>query len=311
MKINLSYEDNGSALHRLNPLVKLVWALSLTTLVVLLEHPVYLLALFLSTLALVGAARIWTKWASIMRLTVYLCLTIALINVLVNSDGAHVLWQAGFKIPVLGYPQVTLEALVFSLGMSIRLLTIISVFTIVTLTIHPDDIIQAMFKVKIPPKSVMVMSLAVRFLPVLVADAGRISAVQQSRGMKSERGNLIQWIKNRSAVLIPLFSNSLDRTVQLAEAMESRGFGSGKPRIFYKPLGISNSDRLTFSLCLLAVGIVAVMSLKGWAAYRYYPVLDSLQLNTVEGWLLFLLVILITSLAPLALIAKGKQIDKI
>jgi energy-coupling factor transport system permease protein len=309
MTLSLRYEYRDSPLHTLNPCVKLVWALSLTVISIIIEHPVYLAVMLLSTVGVLGSARILPKWVSIIKMTLYLCLAITLINVLVNHNGIHVLWQAGIKIPVLGYPEVTLEALLFSLGMSLRLLTIISVFTFVTLTVHPDDIVQTMLKVKIPPKSVLVMSLAARFLPVLIADAERISSVQQSRGVILDRGNIVQRIKNRTSVLIPLLSNSLDRTVQLAEAMESRAFGAGKSRSFYKPVRIKTADWVGLSLCFLAVMTSVIMSLNGWAPFRYYPVFDSFALNSFELWLLGLLVVLITSIIPLALITRSQQID--
>jgi energy-coupling factor transport system permease protein len=309
MKIGFRYEDKGSVIHNLNPLVKLVWAVSLTVVALILNHPVFLLALLLAILPVVALGKIWRKWVGLMQMALYLCLAITLINVLVNYHGLHVLWQADLKVPVLGYPAITLEALLFGTGMSLRLLTIVSLFAIVTLTIHPDDILQAMLKAKIPHKSVLVVSLSTRFLPVLIADAERISTAQQSRGLQLARGNLIQRIKNRTAVLLPLLSNSLDRTVQLAEAMESRAFGSGKARVFYKPISLKGLDWLGLVLCVLAVITAAVMGWEGWAAYQYYPAFGRLLLNRAEWLLLIALIVLTTSIVPLALIAKRQQID--
>jgi energy-coupling factor transport system permease protein len=309
MKMNFRYTEQESLIHQINPLVKLVWAVSLTVVAVILDHPLFLLALLLSTLPVVAAGRVWRKWAALMQLTLYLCLAITLINVLVSYHGSHVLWQTDVKIPVLGYPAITLEALLFGVGMSLRLLTVISVFAIVTLTVHPDDILQALYKIKIPHKSVLVMSLAARFLPVLAADAERISAVQQSRGLRLEHGNLVQRIKNRSAVLIPLMSNSLDRTVQLAEAMESRAFGSGKTRVFYKLMRIKGLEWLALSLSLLAVGLAVLIAWNGWAAYQYFPTADRFAL-TGNGWrLLIVLWILAVSIVPLAWIAGRQPVD--
>jgi len=307
--MSFRYEEKESAIHKLNPLVKLFWAVSLMVVAIMINHPVFLLALLLSTLPVVAAGRVWHKWVGLMQMTLCLCLAITLINILVSYHGSHVLWQANFKIPVLGYPAITLEAILFGLGMSLRLLAIISVFAIVTLTVHPDDILQAMLKVKIPCKSVLVVSLSTRFLPVLMTDAERISAVQQSRGLQLERGNLIQHIKNRTAILIPLLSNSLDRTVQVAEAMESRAFGSGKTRVFFKPMKLSHLDRLGLALSILAVITTAVVAWKGWTAYRYYPTFDQFGLNGTEASVLAILLILLTSIVPVAWIAKRRKFD--
>jgi energy-coupling factor transport system permease protein len=309
MKMSFRYQEKESAIHKLNPLVKLTWAIGLMVIAIILDHPVVLLALLFSTLPVVAAGRVWRKWAGLMQMTLYLCLAITLINVLVSYQGSHVLWQADFKIPVMGYPAVTLEALLFGVGMSLRLLTIISVFAIVTLTVHPDDILQAMYKVRIPRKSVLVISLATRFLPVLIADAERISAVQQSRGLRLDRGNLIQRVKNRAAVLIPLLSNSLDRTVQLAEAMESRAFGSGKTRVFYKAMNINRLDWLGLVLCLVALMSSILVTVKGWADYQYFPTFSDFGLTASGWWFLTVILVLITAIVPLAWVAKRRQID--
>jgi len=309
MKMSFRYEEKESSIHKLNPLVKLVWALSLMIVAIIVNHPLFLLLLLLATLPVVVVSRVWYKWAGLIQMTLYLCLAITLINLLVSYHGTHVLWQASYKIPVLGYPAITLEALLFSLGMSLRLLTVISVFAIVTLTVHPDDILQTMLKVKIPRKPVLVVSLATRFLPVLMSDAERISAVQQSRGLQLERGNLIQRIQNRMAIVIPLLSNSLDRTVQVAEAMESRAFGSAKTPVFFKQLKISRLDWLALALSILAAMTAVVMDWKGWADYQYYPTFAPFGLNGTETLVLAMLLILIISIVPVALIAKRRQFD--
>ncbi len=133
--MSFRYDEKESPIHKLNPLVTLVWTIGFTIIAIIVNHPVFLLAMLISTLPVAAAGRIWLKWAGLMKMTLCLCLAIALINVLVSYHGTHVLWQADFKIPVLGYPAVTLEALLFSVGMSFRLLAIVSVFAILTLTV--------------------------------------------------------------------------------------------------------------------------------------------------------------------------------
>jgi energy-coupling factor transport system permease protein len=305
VKLSLQYIENN-ALLKVSPLVITGWSVCLTILVLLFTHPFYLLTFLLSTLLTVNAAKVWRKWAEIMKLTLILCLAITLINLLVNNNGSHIVWQAAFKIPVLGYPSLTQEALLFSLGMSFRLLTITSVFAVLMLTVHPDDLVQTFLKIRLPPKSVMVMSLALRFLPVLIDDAERIKMVQQSRGLQLERGSLIQKLKNGKAVLIPLFSNSLDRTIQLAEAMEARAFGSGTNRVFYKPLVLTIHNWLGLILLTLAVVLAVILTCLGLAAYSYFPSFDPLEVSSIEGCFLVLLTIMICPMIPLTLFGKRR-----
>jgi len=307
--ISFRYRDKGTAIHRLNPFVKVVWVVSILVLSLIFNNPIYLLLLFLSTLPIIIAARVWREWASIMKFALYLCLAIIIINAIVSYHGSHVLWQAPFRIPPLGAPIITLEAVFFGVGMSLRLLTIISAFTILTSAVHPDDIMLAMIKLKLPYKSVLVTSLSTRFIPTLIDDVERISDVQRSRGLELDRGNIVQKIRSRTAIIIPLLSNSLDRTVQVAEAMESRAFGSGEKRSFYKEIKLGRLDILALILGFLPLAHGIFIRWWGQGDYQYYPTLEKISLAGFEVSMLALLVFLLCMIVPLALLKKRIELD--
>lgn len=307
--ISLRYKDKGTAIHKLNPFCKLGWVTSVFVLALILNNPVYLLLLFLSTLSLVIAAKVWREWASIIKFAFYLCLAIIIINALVSSHGSHLLWQAPFKIPLIGAPAITLEAIFFGVGMSLRLLAIISAFAILTFTIHPDDLMLTMIKMKLPYKSVLVTSLTTRFIPTLIDDVERISDVQRSRGLELDHGNLMQRIRSRMAIIIPLLSNSLDRTIQVAEAMESRAFGHGGKRTFYNEIKLSKVDAQILIVSLLPLALGIVMWWLGQGDYQYYPALAKISLGGFEYFMLALLVLSLGLMIPLAFIKKRIELD--
>ena len=307
--ISFRYKDKGTAIHRLNPFGKLGWVTSIFVLALIISNPVYLLLMFLATLPLVIAAKVWREWASVMKFAFYLCLAIIVINALVSSHGAHVLWQAPFRIPIIGTPVLTVEALLFGVGMSLRLLTIISAFAILTFTIHPDDLMLSMIKMKLPYKSVLVTSLTTRFIPTLIDDVERISDVQRSRGLELDRGNLSQRIRNRMAILIPLLSNSLDRTVQVAEAMESRAFGHGEKRTFYNQIKLSKVDVQILIVSFLPLAIGIFMLWLGQGNYQYYPTLEQISLGGFAYFMLALLVLSLSMMVPLAFMKNRIELD--
>jgi len=307
--ITFRYKDKGTAIHRLNPFGKLAWVTSIFVLALIFNNPLYLLLLFLSTLPMIIAARVWREWVSLMKFAFYLCLTIIIVNALVSYHGSHILWQAPFSVPLVGTPAITLEAIVYGVGMSLRLLVIISAFAIVTFTIHPDDIMLAMIKMKLPYKSVLVTSLSTRFVPTLINDVERISDVQRSRGLELERGKLMHRIKSRMAIIIPLLSNSLDRTVQVAEAMESRAFGCGEKRTFYREIRLGRLDIPILILGFLPVVLGIFMGWWGHGDYQYYPTLGRISLDGVEGFSLALLALFLGIMVPLALLKQRVEID--
>jgi len=307
--INFRYREKGTPIHRLNPLCKLLWCAGILVLALILDHPLFLLLLFLSTLPLVFAARVGKEWASFIRLALYLCIAIIAINALLSYSGAHVLYQAPFRVPVLGIPTITLEAVLYGVSMCLRLLAIISAFAVITLTVHPDDIMLAMIKLKLPYKSVLITSLSTRFMPTLIDDVERITDAQRSRGLELNRGSPFKRVKNRIHIVMPLLSNSLDRTVQVAEAMESRAFGSGSKRTYYRDIKLNTTDVICLVLALspLAFGIFVVLS--GYAAYQYYPALGALNLTAAVWSALAVLTLLSVSVVPLAFIKRRLDID--
>lgn len=307
--ISLRYREKGTPIHRLNPLCKLLWCVSTLVLALILNHPLFLLMLFLSTLPLVMTARVGKEWASFIKLALYLCIAIIVINTLLNYNGAHVLYQAPFRVPVLGIPTVTLEALLYGAAMCLRLVTIISAFAVITFTVHPDDIMLAMIKLKLPYKSVLVTSLSTRFMPTLIDDAERITDIQRSRGLELSKGSLPRRVKNRIAIIMPLLSNSLDRTVQVAEAMESRAFGSGSNRTYYRDIRLGSIDVISLICALSPLAFGIFVSVSGYGSYQFYPAMGPVSLDAAAWASLAVLTLLSASLVPLAFIKRRLEID--
>ena len=306
---SLRYQDRNSAIHRLNPLAKLVWGGGILVLSLLFNNPLYVLLLFLAVLPLIAAARVWREWASVMKLSLYLCAAIIVINALVSYHGTHVLLEAPFRLPVMGSPTITLEAICFGAIMSLRLVVIIAAFTLLTLTTHPDDIMSTFLKLRFPYRSVLVTSLSTRFIPCLIEDIRRVSDVHKTRGLELDRGSWFRRVKNRTSITIPLLANSLDRAIGVAEAMESRAFGTGLGRTFYKELKMSPTDILTLLLALLPLALGIFMRLSGYGDYQYYPTLGIISPGFLEWAMLLILLLLLVSMLAMGFAKRMADFD--
>lgn len=307
--LSYRYQDKDTLIHQLNPFAKLAWVCSISILAVLFDHPLYLTLLFLSTMPVIIMARVWEQWKSLIKYVLYMGLFIVIVNGLVMYHGAHVLVEFNFEIPTLGNPKITLEAIAFGLGMAIRLATIVSACTVLNFTIHPDDLLLIMVKLKLPYKSVLAVSLSTRFIPALADDLERISAVQRSRGLEMDKGKLKQRIKNRGAILLPLLSNSLDRTIQIAEAMESRAFGARKKRSYYRQIEITPLAIVTITAGLLPLFYGAFLRMIGLGSYLYYPSLQRIDPSVTEWLLILNLAVFLLAIIPLGWIRKRWELD--
>jgi energy-coupling factor transport system permease protein len=154
--------------------------------------------------------------------------------------------------------------LLFGLGFlhallySVRFLAIISSTSVFFVTTSPDELEQIMKWLRVPRDVVFAFVTAVRFIPVVMLDAFQIMDAQKSRGLEIERGNLLKRVRNMVPILIPLVVNSVIRSGELAEAMESRAYGSTpRPTSLYV-MSVRWFDVLLSVASLLAFSLAAL-----------------------------------------------------
>jgi len=135
---------------------------------------------------------------------------------------------------------------------SVRFLAIISSTSVFFVTTSPDELEQIMKWLRVPRDVVFAFVTAVRFIPVVMLDALQIMDAQKSRGLEFEKGNIVRRVRNMVPILIPLVVNSVIRSGELAEAMESRAYGSTpKPTSLYG-MRMRWYDVAVTVICLLA-----------------------------------------------------------
>ena len=140
---------------------------------------------------------------------------VLMISPLVASVGYDELWQ-GPRVAVLGELDVTFEELELSAFQALRLAAVGLAFAAYALLLDHDRLVQA---ARFARRSVLAVALATRLVPTLERDArGYVDAL---RG----RGVAVSGIRGRATLLSPLVASSLERGLNLAEAMEARGYG--------------------------------------------------------------------------------------
>jgi energy-coupling factor transport system permease protein len=111
---------------------------------------------------------------------------------------------------------------------------------------------------------VMTMVVALKFVPLLVAELERLIKAQTARGARFDQGNLLERARKLSAVLIPLFVNALNRAEVLTTAMDARCYRGGRGRTKRRVLTFRRADRLALALALLiAAGTIVVSRVIG------------------------------------------------
>jgi energy-coupling factor transport system permease protein len=128
------------------------------------------------------------------------------------------------------------QSLLASAVYSLRFFAIISSTSIFFVTTSPDELELTLKWFRVPRDVVFAFVTAIRFVPVLMLDALQIMDAQRSRGLELDKGNIVKRARNLIPVLVPLVVNSVVRSGELAEAMESRAYGAtARPTSLYEP----------------------------------------------------------------------------
>jgi energy-coupling factor transport system permease protein len=146
-----------------------------------------------------------------------------------------------------------------AIHMIFRLSYLILGSSIMTLTTTPtqltdalESLMRPLKKVRVPVHEIaMMMSIALRFIPILMEETDKIMKAQIARGADFESKNLIKKIKSLVPLLVPLFISAFRRANDLAMAMEARCYRGGEGRTKMKPLVYKGRDRAAYGVLLL------------------------------------------------------------
>jgi energy-coupling factor transport system permease protein len=151
---------------------------------------------------------------------------------------------------------LTTENLEYALAITVRFLVLITSFSLFFLTTSPDKLSLALEKARIPFEFNFAFITAIRFVPVLADEAQSIIDAQRSRGLELDKGSFLMRIRKYVPILLPLIINSIRRSLELAEAMESRAFGATSDRTNLYELRMRGKDYAALVLVLLALALV-------------------------------------------------------
>ncbi|TEB07821.1 Energy-coupling factor transporter transmembrane protein EcfT [Pelotomaculum schinkii] len=268
----LYYQEKGLFLQSFHPAAVLAYLLVLLVLSLLYANPLYLLALFFLLALLIKEVDGMEAWEGFLKAGVFLMLMIMLINPLVIRAGSTIIWH-GPQAPYLGKLDISMEALYYGAVSGIRLLVIMSIFCLYNLMINPDNILNLFSKVA--GQSVLMIVLATRMFPTMVRDLKRIKEVLQFRGVDFDEGSLWKKVKKYSYLYNVMLLSSMEDSMEIAESMQARAFGSGK-RSVYSRYMLRSRDILCAGGSFLAL-FAAIWGLQyGCGQYTFYPEADVL-----------------------------------
>jgi energy-coupling factor transport system permease protein len=258
----LKFRKVYSPIHNLDPRVKFIYVCAVFVAAIIFGEILPLLVLLLMQIPFVLLAGVQKEWLRSLRGAVFLAAIIFLTNFL-------------FSFLSAGY--VVLAANVeWAASMTLRFVVLVESFSVFFLTTSPDHLGLALELTRVPYEFAFAFTTAVRFVPVLAEEAQTIMDAQKARGLELEKGNFMKRIRNYIPVLIPLIVSAIRRSLELAEAMESRAWGATKKRTNLYALKLHRGD-----VALLAITIGVLVAAIYIRLYVYVPTLTQL----LQGWL--------------------------
>ena len=258
------YYPADSILHRLDPRVKLAATiLFLISLFIVQGWGYIICTAFLAFAIIISKVPFKFMVRGLKAIFIIIIITMALNLFLTAGD---VVWKFGVL-------QITKQGIEMAVFMAIRLVYLILGASLMTFTTTPNKLTDALESFLSPLKVIrvpvheisMMMSIALRFIPILIEEAQKIMKAQTARGADFESGNVLRRIKAMVPVLVPLFVSAFRRANDLALAMESRCYHGGSGRTHMKPLKYESRDIKAYIIVFAYFGaIICLRVLLGW-----------------------------------------------
>ena len=253
------YYPANSKLHRLDPRVKIVCTiLFLISLFCFQNIWGYVVAtVFLASMIRVSNVPFKFIVKGLRPVLMLLMITV-LLNLFLTKTGTVI-----FEAWIL---RITDEGLRIAGFMTVRLIYLILGSSLMTFTTTPnaltdgiEKLLWPLRKIKVPVHEIaMMMSIALRFIPILLEETDKIMKAQIARGADLESGNIIQKAKAMIPILVPLFVSAFRRATDLAMAMEARCYRGGEGRTKMKPLVYQKKDYIAYAIMIVYL-VVAVL----------------------------------------------------
>lgn len=254
------YYPAESILHKLDPRVKLIGTIVYIVSLFTIRNYGYLLAV-LFLFCIIELSKVPFKFIVRGLKPILMLLLFTVVFTLFLTPGTEVFHMGVIKI--------TREGINTSILMAIRLVFLILGSSLMTFTTTPnhltDGLERVMWplrKIKVPVHEIsMMMSIALRFIPILMEETDKIMKAQMARGADFESGGLMKRAKSLIPLLVPLFVSAFRRANDLAMAMEARCYRGGEGRTKMKPLKYASRDMVAYFVLILYLAALILVNI--------------------------------------------------
>lgn len=245
-----------SFVHRLDPRSKLIFVFAFIIIVFFANNTPTYIALFAFTLVIIFMSQIKMYFLINGLKPVLILMVFTFLLQIFFTKGGSLLYEWKFI-------HIYEEGIRQGIYISVRLLILVFVTSILTLTTSPISItdglevlLNPLKKINLPVHELaLMMSISLRFIPTLMDETDKIMKAQMARGSDLTTGPIKERVKAVVPLLVPLFVSAFKRAEDLATAMEVRGYRGGEGRTRYRQLNWHFGD----TTALLSIVVMAAL----------------------------------------------------
>lgn len=243
------YYNVKSPIHELDPRVKIWIALVYVLSLFFDRNPVLYGIGGISLIIYVGISKVSPRYMLKGLKALWLIILLTVTFNLFSIKGLDVVFQWQFI-------RITKNGFISAFYLGLRLIFIILGSSMMTYTTTPtaltdglEKMLGWMKRLHVPVHEfAMIMAIALRFIPVLMEELDKIMKAQMARGLDFKEGNVVVRIKKILPILVPLFVSAIQRSNDLALAMEARCYHGGEGRTKLKPLKYGKKDYIAYGM---------------------------------------------------------------
>lgn len=254
------YYPVESFMHKLDPRVKILLLITYIVFIFVVKslYGFIFVGIYLIVSIILSNVPI-LKILSSLKGILFIVLITVILNLFFFDKSGNVALDLKFTV-------ITWEAINFCIFMVLRLVLLILGTSLLSLTTTPVSLTDGLESLMKPLKIIhfpvheiaLVMSIALRFIPILMNETDRIIMAQKARGAQFESGNLFKKLKAFMPVLIPLLTSSIRKAEELGDAMEARCYTGSKNRTKYKKLKLGYRD-LIYTIITATMGACVII----------------------------------------------------
>lgn len=253
------YFPAKSVIHRLDPRVKVILTFLFIVFVFVAQNFAALLLMIALEVCVMASSGVPVKqYFKSLKAVLFIVIFTGILNLFYGSGEP--------LVTLFGFMQITWNGIQNAIFIAIRIMSLILFSAVLTFTTTPTELTDALERIMKPLKVLhvrvheiaMMMTIALRFIPLLIDEVDKIMSAQKARGAQLDSGGVLKRGQALVPVFIPLFVNAFTRAYDLAFAMECRCYRGGEGRTRLRVMKFCKRDYAAIAItvvCLAGIGV--------------------------------------------------------